>query len=115
MFCFQDYIMDAPINAQNHLLSIIQFISNEFPDSKQRIYHHIPTFFLGTKDIINIGAYKDHIGLHIDYAIIDCLKEKYPNQKYTKSTIQLPYTEQLPIDLLQEICVRIKEQYNYTG
>lgn len=108
MLHFQNYIMKAPLNAQGILISILQFIQNEFPEAEQRIYHNIPSFFLGKKDIINVGAYKDHIGLHVGYAIVDYLKEKYPTRHYTKSTIQFSYTEPFPFDLLKEICGQIK-------
>lgn len=110
MLHFQDYIMMAPLKGQGCLMSVLQLIQDEFPQAEQRIYHNIPTFFLGKTDIINIGAYKDHIGLHIGYALVDYMKEKYPTYRYTKSTIQLPYTEPFPYDLVQDICRQIKKR-----
>lgn len=42
---FQDYILMAPPEIQGCLISIFQFVENEFPKAEQRLYHALPTFF----------------------------------------------------------------------
>ena len=108
MIAFLDYLLGAPIEAQGRLLDILTFVHDRFPNAEQRIYHGIPTFFVGKRDIINIGAYKQHFGLHVGYGLVDYLKQKYPEFHYTKSTMQFPYTQPLPFDILEDICDQIK-------
>lgn len=105
---FQDFILMAPPNVQSWLISIFQFIENEFPQAEQRLYHALPTFFLKEKDIINIGVYKDHISLYVGYDIVDYLKQVYPAHSYTKGTISFSYTEPFTLGILKDICSQIK-------
>ena len=108
MTAFQDYILAAPPAVQGRLVDVLTFIGDKLPHSEQRIYHGIPAFFVGKRDVINIGAYKDHIGVHIGYGLADRLKQTYPEHQYTKSTVQFPYTQPLPVDVLADICSKIK-------
>lgn len=106
---FQDYIMTAPLHAQTHLVFILQFVQNEFPDAQRRIYHGLPSFFYGKRDVINVGAHKDHIGLYVGYDIVDYFKQKYPSYRYTKAAIQFSYEAPFPFDFLKEVCSQIKK------
>ena len=108
MKVFQDYILAAPSDVQGHLMDMLNFVHNKLPHAEQRIYHGFPTFFVKKRDVINIGAYRDHFGVHVGYELVDYLKQKYPKYQYTKSTIQLPYTQPLPFDVLADICAQIK-------
>lgn len=79
------------------------------------MYHRLPSFFYGKRDIINVGAYKDHLGLHLGYAMIAYLKQTYPAYRYTKTTIQFPYTAPFPFDVLKDICEKTKETEKAIG
>ena len=108
MIVFQDYILEAPAEVQLRLIDILSFVHDRLPNAEQRIYHGIPTFFVKKRDIINIGAYRQHFGVHVGYNLVDYLKQKYPEFQYTKSTIQFPYTQPLPFNILDDICSQIK-------
>ena len=108
MVIFQDYILTAPPDMQGRLMDILTFVSVKLPDTERQLYHGIPTFFIEKRDVINIGAYKDHFGVHVGYGLVDYLRQKYPGYHYTKSTIQFPYTQATPFDILDDICSQIK-------
>jgi len=108
MTAFQDYILAAPVEAQMRLVEILTFVHDKLPNAEQVIYHGIPTFFVKKRDVINIGAYRDHLGVHVGYSLADYLKQKYPEYQYTKSAIQFLYTQPLPFDILNDICSQIK-------
>ena len=112
MIYFQDYILEKPSEAQSYLMDILLFVHKMLPNTEPQIYHGIPTFFWGKHDVINIGAYKDHIGVHVGYEMVDYLKQKYPSYTYTKSTIQFPYTQALPMKILDDICAKIKASFH---
>ena len=104
---FLDYVNAAPAQAQMRLLDILAYVADRFPSAEQRIYHKLPSFFVDGHDVLNVGAYSDHIGLHVGYGMADDLKCKYPDYTYTKSTIQFPYSQPIPIDILEDICTKI--------
>lgn len=108
MICFHDYVMQSPGQAQGLLLEILAFVQHRFPDAAPRIYHGLPTFFYGKRDLINIGAYKDHFALYVGYDIVDYLKETYPSFRYTKGTIGVFYHEPFPFPILEDICNQIE-------
>ena len=105
---FQDYVIAAPTEAQARLLDILTYITSRFPEAEQRLYHNIPSFFANGKDILNVGAYKNHIGIHVGYGMVDYLKRRYPGYSYTKSTIRFPYAQPIPMHILEDICTKIK-------
>lgn len=107
---FEDYIMTTPAEVQGRLIDILQIFQKAFPAAEQRIYHGIPTFFCGKQDIINIGAYKNHFGLHVGYDMVDYLKYKYPDRIYTKSTVSIPYNKPLPYELIDDICQQLQNR-----
>ena len=108
METFQDYILTAPSEVQMRLMDMLTFVHDKLPHAEQRIYHGIPTFFVNKRDVINIGAYREHFGVYVGYSLADYLRQKYPEQQYTKTTIQFLYTRPLPFDILDEICSLIK-------
>ena len=108
MEVFLDYILAAPSEVQTRLMEICVFVHDRLPNAERRMYHGIPTFFVAERDVINIGAYKKHVGVHVGYSIVDYLKQKYPEYQYTKSTVQFLYTQPQPFDILDDICSLIK-------
>ena len=108
MEAFQDYILMAPSEVQMRLMDMLTFVHDKLPYAEQRIYHGIPTFFVNKRDVINIGAYREHFGVHVGYSLVNYLKQKHPEYQYTKSTIQFLYTQPLPFDILDDICSQIK-------
>lgn len=75
MICFHDYVMQSPAQAQGFLLEILDFVHRRFPDAVPRLYHGLPSFFYGKRDIINIGAYKDHFAFYVGFDIVHYLEK----------------------------------------
>ena len=109
------YIMGFESKVQERLM-VIRFMALDiFQNVEEKIYHSVPTLFMGGKNIMCYGAYKNHISIHLGYDwkndwetrannIMDFLKENYPQYRYTKFTIQLPHKLPFPNELIQEIC-----------
>ena len=108
MIAFQDYILAVPSEIQMRLLYVLVFVHSKLPFAEQRIYHGVPTFFMKERDVLNIGAYKDHFGVYVGYSLVEYLKCKYPMYQYTKTSIKFPYTQEIPYDILNDICGQVK-------
>ena len=97
-------------------LMVIRFAAfNVFRNIEEKIYHSMPTLFMGGKNIMCYGAYKNHISIHLGYdwkmdwesradSMMDFLKNHYPQYNYTKFAIQLSHKAPFPNELIQEIC-----------
>jgi len=100
----ETYIKQFPKEIQFRLNTIRSIGFETFSEATERVYHGVPTFATGDKDILNYGAYKDHITIWIGYEMVDLLKNAYPQYKYTKVTIQFSNSEDFPVELVKEIC-----------
>jgi len=100
----QLYIMQFPSNVQHRLHEIRQIGLSVFSNAEEKIYHRVPTFMIQGKDILNYGAYKDHITLYPGCNMTDFLKRIYPQYHYTKCAMQLPHADPFPSELVHEIC-----------
>ena len=98
------YISQFPKEIQQRLFAIRAIGFNVFGDADERIYHRVPTFALNGVDILNYGAYKNHITLWIGYEMVSLLKNAYPQFNYTKVTIKISNDDYFPGDVIREIC-----------
>ena len=98
------YIMRFSPEVQRRLLDIRRIGFDVFSDAEEKIYHGVPRFMINGKDIMNYGAYKDHITLYVGYAMKDFLSGIYPQCRYTKSAIHFPHGEYLSGEMIREIC-----------
>jgi len=105
------YIMRFPPEIQRRLFEIRAIGFDVFSDAEETIYHRVPTFMIRGKDILNYGAYKDHITLYIGYDMADFLKSAYPQYHYTKAAMQIPHEDCFPWELIREICEILKTWY----
>ena len=100
----ESYIMRFNPEIQRRLRVIRSTGLKIFQKSEEKIYHAIPTFMVNGKDILNYGAYKNHITLYVGYDMAYLLKNKYPQYQYTKTTVKMPNSDTFPDYIIQEIC-----------
>jgi len=99
------YIVRFPPKVQSRLFEIRYIGFDVFSDVEEKLYHGVPTFILTSgKDILNYGAYKNHITLYVGYEMRHLLTNAYPQYHYTKTAIQFPHKENFPKDYVREIC-----------
>ena len=101
------YIMKFDPEVQRRLKIIRSAGLDIFQNAEEKIYHAVPTFIANGKDILNYGAYKNHITLYIGYELVHILKNKYPQYQYTKSAMKILNTDNFQDELIQEICVML--------
>ena len=98
------YIMQFPPEIQRRLLNIRSIGLDVLSGAEEKIYHRVPTFMLNGKDVLNYGAYRDHITLYLGYSMVDFLRHVHPQYHYAKASMQLPHTDAFPSELIREIC-----------
>jgi len=63
------------------------------------------------EDILNYGAYKDHITMYIGYDLTDFLRNQYPQHRYTKAAMQISNKDAFPYELIKEICELLMQNF----
>ena len=105
----EEYIQRAPIVAQPHLATIRAILRNVAPEAQEVIKWGMPA--LQSKRIIfSYGAFKNHINFIPTGPSLLPFKEALSSFTVGKDTIQFPYNQELPYDLICRIAEhRVKD------
>lgn len=106
----EQYINSFPDHVQFLLEVIRETIHEAAPEAEEVISYNIPAFkFNGM--LIFYSAYTKHMTISIPPSkVYEVFKDKLSNYKVSKSAIQLPYNQPLPLQLIKEMTqFRVKE------
>ena len=100
----EDYILAQDEGIRGQLRQVRTVLVSRLPDAKEKISWSMPTYWKD-HNIIHFAAQKKHIGLYPGPEAVEFFSDKL-NQvglKYSKGSIQIPYSDQLPLELIGEI------------
>lgn len=97
-----EYILAQPDEVQPYLRQIRNTIREALPEAQERISWSMPTYWKKC-NMIQFAASKNHIGLYPGPEAVEAFKEQLKEYKTSKGTIQLPYDNPLPLELIAEI------------
>lgn len=104
-----DYIADFPLEIQTLLEQIRNTIREAAPEATETINYGIPTFKLDG-NLVHFAAFKKHIGFYPGSSGIENFKEALSNYKSAKGSVQFPFDNPIPLDLITTIVqFRVKE------
>ena len=109
-----EYILSQDEEIQRQLHSVRKAIRKELPDAEEKISWSMPTWWKG-HNIIHFAANKKHIGLYPGPEAVVQFAEKLDQAgcKYSKGSIQIPYSDDLPLDLIAEIAGWCRDTGNH--
>jgi uncharacterized protein YdhG (YjbR/CyaY superfamily) len=109
------YIAQFPQEVQqslNHLRAVIQETA---PQASEKISYQMPTFYLNG-NLVYFGAFKNHIGFFPTGSGIEAFKDEIAGYKTSKGTIQFPFDQPIPDDLVRRIVrYRVEENLKKKG
>ena len=99
-----EYILAQDEAIRGHLESVRNVLRASLPDAVEKISWSMPIYWKG-HNIIHFAAAKKHIGLYPGPEAVTYFAEKLDQAgcKYSKGSIQIPYSDELPLDLIAEI------------
>ena len=99
-----DYILAQNEGVREQLQKVRQAIRDELPDATEKISWSMPTYWDG-HNIIHFAANKKHIGLYPGPEAVAFFAEKLTQAgcKFSKGSVQIPYSDELPLALVSEI------------
>ena len=99
-----EYILAQDEAIRGHLESVRNVLRASLPDAVEKISWSMPTYWQG-HNIIHFAAAKKHIGLYPGPEAVTFFAEKLDQAgcKYSEGSIQIPYSDELPLDLIAEI------------
>ncbi|NWL88473.1 hypothetical protein DMN77_12925 [Paenibacillus sp. 79R4] len=96
------YIATFPPDIQEILEKIRQVIREAAPEAVEKISYQMPTF-AQQGNVVHIAAFKNHIGFYPAPSGIDEFEQELAPYKAGKGTIQFPFGQPIPYDLITKI------------
>ena len=109
-----EYILAQDEKIRKQLEDVRQVLISRLPDAIEKISWSMPTYWKD-HNIIHFAAQKKHIGLYPGPEAVEYFSEKL-NQaglRYNKGSIQIPYSDHLPLELIGEIAAWCRETGNH--
>ena len=109
-----EYILAQDEGIRSRLQNVREAIRSELPDATEKISWSMPTWWHG-HNIIHFAAQKKHIGLYPGPEAVAFFSEKLDEYgyRYSKGSIQIPYTGDLPLRLISEIAAWCRDTGNH--
>jgi uncharacterized protein YdhG (YjbR/CyaY superfamily) len=98
----KEYIEAAPPEARSHLRQLYRILKSVAPDRTEAIKWGVPVFW-ERRILFGFAAYKAHISFGPGPAAIKRFSRELAKHKTGKGTIQIPYDQPLPEDLVRKI------------
>ena len=100
----EEYILAQDEGIRDQLRQVRTVLVSRLPDAKEKISWSMPTYWKD-HNIIHFAAQKKHIGLYPGSEAVAFFSEKLDQAglKYSKGSIQIPYSDELPLELIAEI------------
>ncbi len=97
-----EYITTFPKEVQVTLETVRQTIHKAVPEAEEVISYQIPAFkYHGF--ILYFSGYANHFSISSPPPTLDVFKDELANYKVSKSTVQFPYDQPVPKELISKI------------
>ena len=97
------YIAESPPETQAVLEEVRGLIRAEAPEATETISYAIPTFDLDGTHLCHFAAFKNHLSFFPTGQAAEAFADELKAYKGGKGTVQFPYGEPLPADLIRRM------------
>ncbi|MEC0372833.1 iron chaperone [Paenibacillus chibensis] len=97
-----EYIAAFPLDVRDILQTLRRVIQESAPKAKEKISYQMPTFELHG-NLVHFAAFKHHIGFYPASGGVEEFREEIKAYHTSKGTIQFPYDQPLPVELIRRI------------
>lgn len=112
-----EYHAMFPTKLQERMQQIREIVNEAVPGVEEVISYQIPAFKIGKAFLIYYSAYTNHISLSSPWseALLKEFADDLTAYKVSKSAIQFPNDQPLPLDLIKRIVLFRKKEYVHPG
>ncbi|MDR7870108.1 MAG: DUF1801 domain-containing protein [Tissierellaceae bacterium] len=97
-----EYIDGCTKDVKEKLIHLRRIILEVSPDLLEKISWGMPTFYF-KGNVIHFASNKKHIGLYCGKSAVEEFSDLLQEYKTSNGTIQIPYTKELDVELIQNI------------
>ena len=104
-----DYIAQAPEEAQEKLQELRAAIKSIAPEAEERISYGMPYYYYKGR-LVYFQLWKKHIGFYVPTPVVKEHKSELQGYETTDATIRFPLNENLPHDLIKKLVAARKKK-----
>jgi len=97
------YISSFPADVQAKLQQLRELVKSLAPDAAEVISYGLPAFKQKSGMLVWYAAHTNHIGLYPRASAIEAFADRLEPYKFAKGSIQFPFDQPLPVDLITDI------------
>lgn len=97
-----EYILQFSPEIQEILKNLRKVIKEAAPEAKETMSWQMPTFVL-YGNLVHFAAHKNHIGFYPAPTGIEAFKDELSEYKGAKGSVQFPYKNPMPYELISKI------------
>jgi uncharacterized protein YdhG (YjbR/CyaY superfamily) len=97
-----EYVASFPEDVQIVLENVRAIMRKVMPEAIETISYDMPTFVDG-KHRVYFAGWKKHVALYAVPLFAGDLEERVASYRSAKDTVQFPYKQPIPYDLVEEI------------
>ncbi len=97
-----EYIALFPADVQDRLQAMRSAVREAAPEAAEKISYQMPTFHQ-QGNVVHFAAFKNHIGFFPGASGVEAFADRLTAYKTSKGTIQFPFSDPLPLELVKEI------------
>ena len=97
-----EYIAQAPEEAQEKLQELRAAIKATVPEAEERISYGMPYYYYKGR-LVYFQLWKKHIGFYVPTPVVEEHKSELQGYETTDATIRFPLNEKLPLDLIKKL------------
>jgi uncharacterized protein YdhG (YjbR/CyaY superfamily) len=97
------YIAEFPPEVRALLEEMRALIREAAPEATETISYSIPTFDLAGRHLVHFAAFKTHLSFYPTGGGADAFRAELGAYAGGRGTVQLPYDDPLPADLIRRI------------
>lgn len=105
----EEYLAAFPPERRERLEEVRRLILAAVPDAEERIRYGMPAVMLGGRYAIHWAGWKTHVGLHPVPRLSPELEHELVALRTGKDTVALPWSRELPADLVSRVAEAIVE------
>lgn len=97
-----EYIHTFPDDVQKKLKKVRKTIHDAIPDAREELKWNRPAF-IGETILVMFGGFKNHVGYYTTPSSLEAFKDELSDYKTGQGSVQFPYDEPLPTELITKI------------
>lgn len=99
-----EYIAALPEGVQPIVTSVRVAIRKAVPAAEESIHYGMPAYRFNNHPIAYFAAYKHHLGFFITPVGYGPFEQELSSFSRGKGSVKFPYQQEMPLDLIAEIC-----------